>query len=220
MSRVIIFDLDGTLVDSCLICVNILSDMLFERGSDHVIDVIGARKYMSRGGVDMVSALLGSECRDANAELADFRARYQTTFTPRESLFPGVSEGLEALRAAGFTLAICSNKPQNLCDKVLKDTGLDRHFALVVGGRAGLRPKPHLDLLDVVLDDLRCAPADCVFIGDSELDHAVASASGMAFKFVTYGYAEDGWMPDRGDIYDCFPTMSASILTGVVTTNA
>ncbi|WP_196221716.1 HAD family hydrolase [Sphingobium sp. CAP-1] len=140
--RYVIFDLDGTLVDSCGICVSILSAMIADRGSDHAIDPVGARQYMSQGGRDMVAALLGPACVDPDADLLDFRARYARHVTPADSLFPGVAECLKRLHDMGLKLAICSNKPQMLCDKVLADTGLAPYFRVVVGGRPACCPSP------------------------------------------------------------------------------
>lgn len=213
--RHVIFDLDGTLVDSCGICVAILSDMLAERRSDHVIDPLFARHYMSRGGEEMVAALLGPACTDPAADLAEFRTRYQRWYTPSEALFGGVAESLATLHAEGLNLAICSNKPQNLCEKVLEDTGLAPYFPIVVGGRPGLRPKPAPDLLEAVLERLDSYPGECLFVGDSELDHEVASAAGMPFLFMCYGYAMENWSPGGDPGFDCFRTMTATILSRV-----
>jgi phosphoglycolate phosphatase len=210
--RHLIFDMDGTLVDSCAICVEILTGIRVERGCHDPIDPVGARAYMSRGGAQMVAALLGEASRDAEADLTEFRDRYSALVTPDAALFPGVREGLFALRAAGFTLSICSNKPQNLCDQVLRDTGLADLFGAVVGGRAGLRPKPATDLLAATLAELGAEPGDCLYIGDSELDHEVADAMGMPFLFMTYGYADHGWSPGEIDTFDCFIAMTHSVV--------
>lgn len=210
--RHVIFDLDGTLVDSCAVCVDILSDILIERGSSRSIDPIGARSYMSRGGLDMVTGLLAEASCDPHVDLADFRARYQARRTPVSTLFPGVAKGIQQLHAAGLTLSICSNKPQGLCEKVLEDTGLADYFTVVIGGQPGLRAKPAPDLLDAVLSRLDCAIDECLFVGDSDLDHDVASAIGMSFHFMTYGYAENGWVPQHGLSFDCFSTMAGTIL--------
>ncbi|WP_322966113.1 HAD family hydrolase [Sphingomonas fuzhouensis] len=208
----VIFDLDGTLVDSCAVCIDILSEIITERGSVQSIDPIGARTYMSRGGLDMVSGLLGDACGDPAEDLAEFRARYQVRQTPVETLFPGVSDGLARLRDAGLTLSICSNKPQILCEKVLEDTGLAHHFTVVIGGQHGMRPKPAPDLLHAVLSHVDHPPEACLFVGDSELDHAVAVAANIPFHFMTYGYAEPGWAPEQGVAFHCFQTMVNAIL--------
>jgi phosphoglycolate phosphatase len=208
----IIFDLDGTLVDSASTCIAILTDMVAERGSDHVIDQGDARRYMSHGGARMVEALLGPAGVDPQSDLADFRMRYRATETSAETLYPGVREGLEALAAAGFTLSICSNKPQVLCDKVLDDTAISSLFEVVVGGHSNLRPKPAPDLLDAVLDQLKVTVDQCLFVGDSQLDHMIAADKSMPFHFVTYGYAEDHWRPADVAIFDCFPSLTKAVL--------
>jgi phosphoglycolate phosphatase len=213
--RYVIFDLDGTLVDSCGICVSILSTIIEDRGIDHMIDPVGARRYMSRGGSEMVAALLGPAGVDRDRDLIEFRARYADYVTPTSSLFAGVKENLRRLHDMGLELAICSNKPQGLCDKVLRDTGLARYFSVVMGSRPGLAPKPAPDLLDEVSFELGCAPHECAFVGDSELDHDVAKAAGMAFYFLTYGYAEPNWAPEVGESFDCFPSLTRAIAAQV-----
>ena len=212
MTTHMIFDLDGTLVDSCATCVAILTEMRAERGVHEAIDPVVARKYMSRGGTQMVAALLGPVCVDPVDDLADFRQRYRQRDTPVETLFPGVMGGLNRLHSRGITLAICSNKPQALCDKVLDDTGLAPFFASVVGGRPDLRPKPEADLLHAVLSDLDADARNCLFVGDSELDHRVAQAAVMPFVFMTYGYADEAWAPGNCDIFDCFETMTSMVV--------
>jgi len=209
--RHLVFDLDGTLVDSCGICVDILGAMLYDRGSDHVIDPLYARPFMSQGGQTMVTSLLGPAAVDPAADLVEFRSRYAATKTPMTALFPGVADGLRALHALGFTLSICSNKPQNLCEQVLKDTGLKSLFSVVVGGQTGLRPKPATDLMDHMLAQLGARPWECVYIGDSELDDEVAMALAMPFKFLTYGYAMADWRPRDSECFDCFSTLTDAL---------
>lgn len=211
-SPLLVFDLDGTLVDSNAACVEILRAILRDRNSPVEIDPVAATVHMSRGGRDMVRALLGPACGDPDADLREFRARYAVHTTAPETLFPGVADGLARLAEAGFTMAICSNKPQNLCEKVLADTGLAGHFATVVGGRPALRPKPAPDLLDAVLAAHGVAAAAAVFIGDSEIDHAVAEEAGMAFHFMTYGYAVPGWQPTHGTAHGEFTALVSRLL--------
>lgn len=207
----LIFDLDGTIVDSCQICIDILTDMLVERGSSHRIEPIGARAYMSHGGETMVRTLLGPSCGDPARELAEFRCRYALRTTPHSALFPGVVEHLTRLADLGHRLAICSNKPQNLCENALADTGLAPLFDVVVGGQTGLRAKPHTDLVDETLRLLGSTPAECVFIGDSELDHQAAEAVSMPFVFLTYGYADPAYRPIAEISHDHFADMCTTL---------
>jgi phosphoglycolate phosphatase len=211
MRHHLIFDLDGTLVDSCAICCEIVGDMLGARGSRQRIDAVAARPWMSIGGAKMIAALLGPDCGDPAEEIAEFRRIYAAKQTRPETLFPHVATGLKRLHAAGHKLAICSNKPQNLVDKVLADTGIASLFASVVGQRPDLAPKPAPDMLDAVLAQLGASAQDCLFIGDSELDHQVAENAGMGFLFVTYGYAHADYVAPQ-DSFDGFDALTERLL--------
>lgn len=189
--RHLIFDLDGTLVDSVGITVAIINQMLADQGHAPSACPKIARAHVSAGGEGMIKAVMGDACDDPAAAIAEFRRIHAETPTPPGSLFPGVAEGLQHLATAGFTLSICSNKPQNLCEKVLADLGVADHFALVVGSRPGFARKPAPDLLQLTLDHLRATPDECLFIGDSELDLHAAGHFGMAFMLVEWGYVED-----------------------------
>jgi phosphoglycolate phosphatase len=167
---------------------------------------------MSHGGERMVSALLAEACVDPAADLAEFRSRYLDIVTPTTALFDGVADGLQRLHGHGYQLAICSNKPQNLCEQVLVDTDIDQLFAVVVGGTQGVPPKPAPDLLDRTLDALSLSAGDCVYVGDSELDHAVAAHCDMPFHFMTYGYASPDWSPANCHVHDHFPSLLTQLL--------
>lgn len=211
MRPVIIFDLDGTLVDSCGVCTSILQGMVNERGFDFAIDPVHARAFMSRGGEAMVAELLGAAGTDPAADLVEFRTIYAATDTRVECLFDGVAEGLRSLHAHGFKLAICTNKPQGLSEKVLADTGIAPYFCAVVGSGPGLRPKPASDLLDLVMTQLGTTAERCCYVGDSELDHAVAHAAGMPFHYLTYGYACPDWEPSDCFVYDDFRALTQAL---------
>ena len=212
MIRHVIFDLDGTLVDSCGDCVAILSDMLLERGSEHVIDPVAARPWMTRGGVEMISALLGKECISPEADLIEFRERYKKFKTSKDCLFDGVSEGLERLSASTASLAICSNKPEVLCERVLEDVGLAMHFDVVVGWKEGMQKKPHPDLMNKTLKLLNADPHNCIFVGDSKVDKELAMQASMRFYFVSYGYAEKDWSPGTSITFDSFSRLSDALI--------
>ena len=137
----------------------------------------------------MVGRLLGASRQDADADLAEFRARYHDTPTPVESLYPGVVATLGDLRAAGVRLSVCSAKPQFLCEKVVSEVGLRDLFNAVVGSSPDrpCRPDPeHLVETLALLGGLR---ERVCLIGDSEVDHALAENAGVPLIMVAYGYA-------------------------------
>ena len=208
----IVFDLDGTLIDSAPLCIEILNEMARDRGSDVQVDPVLARRYLSRGGAAMIAALLGGLAGDANAALAEFRRHYVDRPTPPGSLYDGVGDGLARLHVEGFRLAICSNKPQHLCEKIVADLGLSPLFAAVAGSQPGLRRKPDPQSLIHTLALLGAEPGRSLYVGDSEIDHATAAAAGLAFRFVSYGYADPDWCRPDTHRYDSFAELTGAII--------
>ncbi len=168
----IIFDLDGTLVDSAPHIAAILSEV-----AGREIHASEARHYLTQGGEQLVSALLGDD--NLHENLAKFRELYLSLPTP-DCLYPAVREGLDRVACSGRTMALCSNKPQILCEKVVADLRLD-HFSEILGSAC----KPCIIPI-----------AAALYVGDSMVDQETAAVTGIAFAFVTYGYAEPGFVTD------------------------
>jgi len=186
--RHILFDLDGTLVDSVRITCAIIDAMLAERGVAHRADPALARAMDAVGGAAMIRAVMGPHCRDAETELAQFRARHAVVATPPDLAFPGVAAALARLAAAGIGLAILSNKPQPLCEKILADLGLAGHFITIVGARPDLPRKPAPDGARLALARMGADPARTLLVGDSAVDVATAGAAGLPVALVAWGY--------------------------------
>ncbi len=210
-----VFDLDGTLIDSVPLISGILSAMLADRGSARRISPRAAPPYVTIGGRGMVQALLGDTCGDLDGALAEFRARYAAAPTPPDCLFPGVREGLEAIADGGIGLAIWSNKPQGLCDKVIDELGLRRRFAAVVGTAADVPLKPDSTGFDRALAIAGGSRARSCLVGDSAPDYQAASAAGVPAVMVTYGYGEAGaaWPAAfRADAFSQVPAIVERLL--------
>lgn len=187
-----VFDLDGTLVDSAVQCAAILSAMRADRGDPAPVDLAQTRACSSLGGSQLVATLLGPLARDARADLIEFRERYAETRTSPNTLYPGARAALEALAASGVRLTICSAKPQQLCEKVVADTGLTPLFANILGSAPDRACKPDPQHLFDTLGPLRRNHAIC-YIGDSEVDHAFAANAGVPLVLVEHGYAAAGY---------------------------
>jgi phosphoglycolate phosphatase len=179
--RHILFDLDGTLVDSVRITCAIIDAMLADRGIAWRADPAVARAMDAVGGEAMIAAVMGPHCRDAGQEIAEFRIRHAVAETPADLAFPGVVAALAALAEAGVGMAICSNKPQALCEKILGDLGLAGHFSAIIGARPDLPRKPAPDGARLALAALRADPA-------TTLDVATAAAAGVPVVLVDWGY--------------------------------
>lgn len=202
--QALIIDLDGTLVDSAPLIAGIVNQMLADRGTDRRVTASDARAYLTQGGAQLVAALLGPDLSDLDTDLADFRTRYGASETPVDCLFPGVREGLAALSDLGVQMAICSNKPQPLCDKIVADLDLGRHFEAVVGSSDNLPLKPAPDLAHRALAQFGRTAEHCLYVGDSDVDRRTAANAGIGFLFVTYGYAEPGYAIDALARFDRF----------------
>lgn len=184
----IIFDLDGTLIDSARLTAAILDLMLAERGVPTSADRALIRRMDAVGGEAMIAAVLGAHSSDPTRELDEFRSIHRTIAVPEDLPFPGVRDTLAALDAAGIGLAICSNKPQFLCEKILGDLGLAQHFKAIVGSAPDRARKPAPDCAELALAALGGSAADTLYCGDSAIDVATARAVGLPVALVAWGY--------------------------------
>ncbi len=207
-----VLDLDGTLVDSAAHCAAIANAMLADRSADRRVTDQEARRHISAGAETLIAALLGEALVGVEADLAEFRRRYAEVRTPAACLYPGVRDGLAALRSADVGLALCSNKPQALCEKVLSDLGLAEAFRAVVGARAGLPPKPDPAALRAAITEAGGDGVIRCHVGDSAFDHQVAARAGLPFILVTYGYAEPGFEATGAPRADSFAAAADLIL--------
>jgi phosphoglycolate phosphatase len=184
------FDLDGTLVDSASLVGEILNSMRLEKG----LSPLGGdcyRIWSSRGGPHLVGNALEVAPEASGAFVEEFRRRYYQLPTPADCVFPGAWEMLNQLKNAGCLLAICSNKPQRLCHKVLSETGLIHFFGAIVGGDTLDKSKPDPTPLKYALSRLGNPLEAALMVGDSVVDQQTAMAAGVKFAFFTGGY-DDG----------------------------
>lgn len=187
---VLLFDLDGTLVDSAATIGQVLNDMRAARGHPPH-DVARYRSWVSLGAEQLIAHALDAGPQQVPELLAAFRTAYRELPTPASALYPGVAAVLQALHDQGYRMAICSNKPEALCAKVLRDTGLERYFTVLVGGDTATHAKPHRAPLDLALAGLQANASHAVLIGDSTVDQRAAAAAGLPFIFFRGGY-DDG----------------------------
>lgn len=184
----LLFDLDGTLVDSVRLTCAIIDAMLAERGADHRADPALARAMDAVGGAAMIAAVMGRHCRDPDAEIAEFRRRHALVETPADLAFAGVGAGLAALARAGHAMAICTNKPQPLAERILADLGLAAHFSVIIGAAPGRPRKPAPDAAQACLAGLGAAAQHALYIGDSAVDARTAAAAGVPLIIAGWGY--------------------------------
>jgi phosphoglycolate phosphatase len=182
----IVFDLDGTLIDSAPDIQGIANRLLTARGLDP-IDLQTTRRFIGHGAAAFVAQLRearGIAAREQSRLLNDFIADYDTAVTLTHP-YPGVEAALERL-AGDHRLGICTNKPHAPCLAVLTHLRLDRFFGAVLGGDSLPRRKPDPLPLRTTFERLGTGPR--LYVGDSEIDAETARAAGVPFLLFTRGY--------------------------------
>ena len=187
----IVYDLDGTLIDSAHIVAQILNRMREDRGLPALL-LERYTPWMSVGGAEMIGYALDET--DSNAiqeDLRVFRQSYLNLPTPEESVYPGVRETLMALTDEGYHLGVCTNKPRVLVDKIMAETGLGGFFRFTqAGGDLAVR-KPHPDTLKSCILGLGSSYFNTLMVGDSTIDQKLAMECKTDFVFFSDGY-DDG----------------------------
>ena len=182
--RAIVFDLDGTLVDSLPDIAGHLNAALVEAGYPaRTLDEI--KGWVGVGAAAVVAGAVPDATR-VDEVLAKFRAHYRASPYGRTRVFAGLDTALDQL-AGGRVLGILSNKPHELVVRIADHLLARWPFAAVIGERAGRPKKPDPAALLGIADELGVAPDRCVLVGDSEIDVATARAAGMPGIAVTWG---------------------------------
>ena len=184
---VLLFDLDGTLVDSAGGIARALSALRAERGATP-IDPDMVRPWISLGAEVLVARALGHHADDPVADLARFRTILRALPTDRDCLYPGVETALDLLERAGFTMAVITNKPEGLSRALLFDLDLTDRFVTIVGGDTTAKSKPDPAPMHHLLSALGTRPDLALLIGDSAVDAAAAQAFAIPFLLFEGGY--------------------------------
>ena len=183
----VIFDLDGTLIDSALTILEIINSIRSDRAARPAA-ASDIRPHLSKGGRALVRESLAEVAGDAEGDLVLFRERYAIIHQGPEIMFKEAERALEHLRSFDHPIAVCTNKPQRLARNALDHTGLRRFFDVMVAGDEGLPSKPDPAPLLETCKRLGVAPHLSVYVGDSEVDAETAARAGLKFIFASYGY--------------------------------
>ncbi|MSO85886.1 MAG: phosphoglycolate phosphatase [Rhodospirillales bacterium] len=192
--KAVLFDLDGTLVDSAPDLAAALNRLLARAGYPPValaeIQMMigdGVHKLVERGFAVHKRALSPDETeRFADRFVADYEANATVATRP----FPGAIETLAELRATGLALGVCTNKPEGATRAILAAFGMDSFFAQVIGGNTVPgRRKPDPEPLWEALRRLGVGAGAAIMVGDSPNDVAAARAARLPIVAVTFGYS-------------------------------
>jgi phosphoglycolate phosphatase len=208
----IVFDLDGTLVDTAPDLANALNDVLTRRGHERV-SMAAIRGSVGLGARAMIEEALrrAGEHDDVDGMLAEFLIHYEANITAESRPFPGAVAALEALAETGARLAICTNKRAYLTEKLLAELDLRPYFQGVAGRDTFAVSKPDPGHLTGTIALAGGEREQAVMIGDSAVDLHAAKAAGVPSILVSFGYAADcldGAAPDA--LIDHFDELAAT----------
>lgn len=223
MTLTVIFDLDGTLIDTPRGIVETFTASLKSMG----VESIDAAAIKATIGLPLGKAfsLLLGVCADDDQVTLGIK-QYQTLFKEivlpkaQELIFSGVKEGLESLKSQNFTLAVATSKVYVSAEALLKAAGLWDYFDLVVGADHVVQPKPHPEMGHLVMSKLGVLAEHSVMVGDTTHDVLMAKGAGMRSIAVTYGIhdfktlqsAEPTWIRDTfADVLHCIHSMNQSL---------
>jgi phosphoglycolate phosphatase len=202
--RLLIFDLDGTLVDSKADIAHAVNAMLHDFGRPPLaVDVIGS--YIGDGAPTLIQRSLGDSAseKDVKQGLEFFMLHYREHLLDNTYAYAGVMEGLELIQresAGHVRMAVLSNKPERPSQRICEGLGLSRHLVAVYGGNTFKTKKPDPLGANSLLQLTDTKPEAAVMIGDSSNDVVTARNAGMWALGVTYGFSPETLETHRPDV--------------------
>jgi phosphoglycolate phosphatase len=199
MNKLVIFDLDGTLLNSIDDIADNINIMLKkfgypERSVKEIMQFVGngARKIVERSLPNAVSEDKLNEC------LSFYNDLYTNCGSPKTRLYDGMSEVLLSLKEKGYKLAILTNKPQETTDEVYKKYLAEYNFDVVVGQRANKKTKPDPETTLEIIKNLSADKEKTYFIGDGETDVQTAINAGVNGIAVLWGFRDKTQLQTAG----------------------
>ena len=195
--RAVLFDLDGTLIDTLPDLHAAACAMLNDLGRPP-LPLESIRAYVGRGIPNLIKRVLANSlhvAEDPNPPppeaVASYRRHYARENGRNAKVYPGVLEGLASLRAQGVPLGVVTNKADTFIQPLLEQTGLSGYFEVLVGGDRLPKVKPDPMPLVWACGRLGVSPTETLFVGDSINDALAARAAGCPVFLLPYGYNED-----------------------------
>jgi phosphoglycolate phosphatase len=197
----LIFDLDGTLIDSRLDLANAVNAMRAHLGMDPLANE-RVYSYVGNGAPVLVRRALGEEAGEPEfrGALQFFMEYYAAHDLDHTTLYPGVRESLDRFRRAGKRMAVLTNKPTAMSLRILDGLGVGGHFFQVFGGNSFAQKKPHPAGVEALMGEAAVDRARTMMVGDSAVDVATARNAGIACCGVTYGFQPESLAEPAPDL--------------------
>lgn len=204
----IIFDLDGTLIDSLPDLADATNHMLTTLGRPR-IDQDAVRRLVGQGARRLVERALPGASEDVIAQGLDLFLDYNHHhIADRTVLYPGVMETLDALKQRGIRMAIISNKNVALCREVISVLGAEHYFEEILGADSLPFRKPSPEPVLKLLADFELAPERATLVGDSINDIAAGNGAGVVTVGCTWGYGDSEELAEADYRVDSFYELS------------
>jgi phosphoglycolate phosphatase len=193
--KTVVFDLDGTLADTSGDLINAANACFRAMGAGDLLNAADAGTAL-RGGRAMLTLGMERLGRAAENEVIDsfypqLLAAYEAEIDTHTILYPGAMEAVAALKAAGYRVAICTNKPEALAELLLTRLGVREAFGAMLGADTLAVRKPDPEHLFETARRAGGDPAQCLLVGDSDTDRKTARAAGVPCVLVTFGPSGD-----------------------------
>ena len=196
--RAVVFDLDGTLLNTLEDLANATNWALQHNGlPERTIDEV--RRFVGNGVRRLIERAVPADTEAALLEqvFADFKTYYVSHCQDCTCLYDGIPEMLEQLKAGGYKMAIVSNKLQAGVDE-LYEFYFRETIEVAVGEREGIRRKPAPDMVETALKELGISADEAVYVGDSDVDLQTARNSGLACISVLWGFRDRDFLVEHG----------------------
>lgn len=197
----VLFDLDGTVLDTAPDLLATMNTLRSRRGFPAIV-LAGFREQVSRGARAMLGVGL-PECADAQGgELAglvdEFLVAYEGEIFRDTVLFPGMADTMDALDRLAIPMAIVTNKPVRMAQRLLDAMQLSARFPVLLGGDSLAERKPHPLPVFTACERLGVDPARALFVGDDARDVQAGAAAGCRTVAVSWGYVDAQSLQDWG----------------------
>ena len=200
--QALIFDLDGTLIDSKRDLIHSVNAMLAEM-SRETLAAETISGYIGHGAPQLVARALGTSATEEERghALQFFLAYYEEHKMDSTCAYPGVEEALAELQRQKLPMAVLTNKPARISVRILNALRLTKYFRAIYGGNSFETKKPDPLGATTILSEFGAAPTHAVLIGDSEVDVQTARNAGTIAAAVNYGFGVHDRVMYPADIY-------------------
>ena len=200
-SDLVIFDLDGTLIDSKEDLSCAVNAARGHRGMPP-LDNETVYSYVGEGAPVLIRRALGPGATDGDVQdaLEFFLAYYRDHMVDHTTLYQGVPETLDRLQAAGVKMAVLTNKPVRMSRAIVEALGVGRHFARVYGGNSFEQKKPHPIGIETLMRECDATRERTMMVGDSAVDIRTARNAQVKACGVTYGFQPETLAAEPPDL--------------------